>query len=266
MRRRRRRASRSRRRRRRRRRGPGGGSRRRRATRGRVRPRARSGGGTSRLGHPSGTRSGCFASHALTSLRLSQLVKTRASSRRRNSALVSGSRRGPGARQKVSIAARSYVFPLPATNTGSRNIARVIGHVSSSGSSAAAGGCWESGGGGGGSLARGGGGGGVATTTVGVPEMRGRGGLLETGRRRRVGVRARGTTGGVALGLALAGRAGRGHREVAARGVETRAGARGGVSASPRANARKSAIYEGSVTSRHQCRRLLTWLALKRSS
>ena len=54
----------------------------------------------------------------------------------RVSTFVSGSRARPGALdQNFSNASRSYVFPLHGTNTGSRNIARVIGHSKCAGSS-----------------------------------------------------------------------------------------------------------------------------------
>ena len=95
-------------------------------------PRSSAGGGTSRSGHPSGIRFGWRDNHAATSRRLSQLVYIAALA---NSWFVSGSRRGPRPRQKVSMASRSYVLPLPATNTGSRIIAFVMGQRSSSGSS-----------------------------------------------------------------------------------------------------------------------------------
>ena len=107
--------------------------------------RSSSGGGTSRLGHPSGVASGFRESHAWTSRRLSQFVKMASLLRSR---FVSGSRLTPTEtpraprtgreavwRQYVSMASRSYVFPLPATNTGSRIITLVMGHKSSSGSS-----------------------------------------------------------------------------------------------------------------------------------
>ena len=95
-------------------------------------PRSSAGGGTSRSGQPSGVRSGWRDNHAATSRRLSQLVYVAALA---NSSFVRGSRRGPRPRQKVSMASRSYVLPLPATNTGSRIIAFVMGQRSSSGSS-----------------------------------------------------------------------------------------------------------------------------------